>query len=490
MTADQVAKDLRHLLSDEANSRNPSPLKEAFKHFHDPSIISLGGGLPLPALFPFDKLSVDIPKPPFANGIDHPPSGDSSDTLHVEVTKAPNGTDVPLQTSLQYGHSQGAEPLLEFLREHTRQIHNIPYKDWDLILSVGNTQSWDSTLRTFTNRGDTILAEEFTFSSASECVHGLGVNIVPVKMDLNGVDPAQLEKQLDNWVGPKPKLFYTIPTGQNPTGSTLSLERRKAIYKLAQKHDFIIVEDEPYYFLQMPPFTRDHAQREKDLERPSHQAFKDSLTQSYLNIDVEGRVVRLDSFSKVLAPGARVGWVVAQQNLLERYVRLHEVSIQCASGFAQSIVYGLLNRWGQEGYLDWLIGLRETYSIKRNVAMDAVAEYLPKKLVDFVPPEAGMFFWLKLDARKHPLYEKLGKDAAAVENHVYETGLANGVQMIPGHWFMVNDRTNPPQIELPASEDAKSAIYFRGTFASVPSDKIQEALKRFGNHIREQFQLN
>lgn len=487
MTADQMAKDLRHLLSDEANSRNPSPLKEAFKHFHDPNIISLGGGLPLPSLFPFDKLTVDVPKPPFENGIDYSPSGEPSDTVKIEVTKGPNGIDVPLQTSLQYGHSQGAEPLLEFLREHTRQIHSIPYKDWDLILSVGNTQSWDSTLRTFTNRGDTILAEEFTFSSAAECAHGLGVNIVPVKMDLNGVDPVLLEKQLDNWVGPKPKLFYTIPTGQNPTGSTLSVERRKAVYKLAQKHDFIIVEDEPYYFLQMPPFTLDPAQREKDLQRPSHEDFKNSLVQSYLNVDTDGRVIRLDSFSKILAPGSRVGWIVAQQNLLERYVRLHEVSIQTSSGFSQSIVYGLLQRWGQAGYIDWLIGLREMYSLKRNIAMDAVAEHLPKKLVDFVPPEAGMFFWIKLDARKHPLYSKLNENAAEVENHIYESGLKKGVQLIPGHWFVINDRTNPPQVEIPSTEDAKNAIYFRGTFASAPADKIVEALKRFGDHIREEF---
>jgi aromatic amino acid aminotransferase I len=484
-----LAKNLRHLLSEEAKGRNPSPLKEAFKHFHDPKIISLGGGLPVPTMFPFDNLTVDAPAPPFANGNDHPPTCEE-DTTHVEVRKADGvSDDVPLCTSLQYGHSQGAAPLVDFLRKHTSIIHDIGYQDWDLILTVGNTQSWDAVLRTFTNRGDSVLGEQFTFSSAVECAHGLGVNMVPVKVDLNGIDPEQLEKQLDNWVGPKPKLLYTIPTGQNPTGSTLSLERRKAVYKVAQKHDFIIVEDEPYYFLQMPKFTNDPEQREKDLEPQSHEEFLKSLVPSYLEVDTEGRVIRLDSFSKVLAPGTRLGWIVAQQNLLERFVRLHEVSIQVASGFSQSIVYGLLRRWGQEGYLDWLIGLRKAYTLKRNVALDAVEKYLPRDLTEYIAPDAGMFFWFKLDSRKHPKFAALESDPAKVEEDIYETGLQYGVQLIPGHWFVVDDKTSPAQKELPQSDEDKYAIYFRGTFASVPADKLTQAVKLFGEHLAIQFEL-
>jgi aromatic amino acid aminotransferase I len=482
-----LAKNLRHLFSDEANSRNPSPLKEAFKHFHDPKIISLGGGLPLPDLFPFDKLGVDSLAPPFADGIDVAPKG-VEDTVHVNVDKKPSTDDVPLAVSLQYGHSNGATQLLDYLRKHTSAVHDVAYRDWNVILSVGNTEGWDSTLRTFTNRGDVILAEEFTFSSATECAHGLGLKVVPAKVDLEGIIPESLEEQLDNWVGPKPKLLYTIPTGQNPTGGTVSLERRRAIYKIAQKHDFLIVEDEPYYFLQCPPYTTDAEQRAKDLKEPSHKDFLNSLVPSYLSVDTDGRVIRLDSLSKILAPGVRVGWIIAQEAFLERYLRLHEVSIQCASGFSQSLVYGLLRRWGQEGYLDWLIGLRKAYTSKRNVALDAIEKYIPKDLVEFKPPTAGMFFWLKLDARKHPKYEEFGRDAAKVEEYIYEEGIAHGgVQLIPGHWFMVNDKTSPPQKELPRTEEQKAAIYFRGTFATVTPDRIDEAMKRFAQHIEREF---
>lgn len=482
-----LAKDLRHLFSDEANSRNPSNLKEAFKHFHDPKIISLGGGLPLPSLFPFDKLAVETLAPPFADGIDAAPTG-AHDSVHVEVGKHTESGDIPLATSLQYGHSNGAVPLLDYVREHTSIVHDVAYRDWNVILSCGNTESWDATLRTFTNRGDTILAEEFTFSSATECAHGLGLKVVPAKVDLEGIIPEALDEQLDNWVGPKPKLLYTIPTGQNPTGGTVSMERRKAIYKIAQKHDFLIIEDEPYYFLQCPPYTTDAEQRAKDLENPSHDDFLKSLVPSYLSVDTDGRVIRLDSLSKILAPGTRIGWIIAQEAFLERYLRLHEVTIQSASGFAQSLVHGLLRRWGQEGYLDWLIGLRKAYTSKRNVALDAIEKYLPKDLVDFKPPTAGMFFWLKLDARQHPKYEELGRDARKVEEHIYEEGIANGgVQLIPGHWFMVNDETKPPQKKLPRTPEQENAIYFRGTFASATPDRIDEAMKRFGKLIEKEF---
>ncbi|ANB12816.1 bifunctional 2-aminoadipate transaminase/aromatic-amino-acid:2-oxoglutarate transaminase [Sugiyamaella lignohabitans] len=483
-----LAQDLRHHFSEEAKGRNPSALKEAFKHFHDPKIISLGGGLPVPTMFPFDNLSIESPAPPFAKGNDAAPTS-AEETTNVHVTKAVTGKydDIFLNTALQYGHSNGAPQLLDFITKHTEIVHDVAYKNWQVILTVGNTQGWDSTLRTFTNRGDTILAEQFTFSSAAECVHGLGVNIVPVKMDLNGIDPVQLDKQLDEWVGPKPKLLYTIPTGQNPTGSTLSRERREAIYKIAQKHDFLIVEDEPYYFLQMPEYTKDPEQRKKDYEHISHEDFLKTLVSSYLEVDTDGRVIRLDSFSKVIAPGTRIGWIVAQEAFVERYLRLHEVSIQVASGFSQAIVNGLLQRWGQEGYLDWLIGLRKAYSHKRDVAVDAIEKYVPKEVIDFIAPDAGMFFWIKLDARKHPKYAEFNNDAVAIENYLYEEGLKFGVQLVPGHWFLVNDKTNPPQKELAETVDEKNAIYFRGTFASVPADKLEKALELFGAHIAQQF---
>lgn len=473
-----LAKDLSHHLSEEAKSRNPSPLKQAFKYFHDPNIISLGGGLPLPENFPFDSISTKSINPPFNGGINKVPTND--DCLEFTVPKHNDDSGlIPLDTSLQYGNTQGPTPLLDFISKHTEMVHNVGYEDWDVICTIGNTQGFDATLRTFCNRGDIILSEEFTFSSSLEAAHGLGLKVVPVKVDLNGIVPEVFEQQLDNWVGPKPKLLYTIPTGQNPTGSTLSSERRKEVYRIASKHDILIVEDEPYYFLQMETYKENSQERSN--AKPTHQEFLDSLVPSFLDFDTEGRVVRLDSFSKVIAPGCRIGWVVAQKRFIERFLRQHEVTIQVASGFAQSMVHGLLHQWGQEGYLDWLIGVRKAYTEKRDIALDAMTKYLPKDKVDFIAPEAGMFFWIKSDARKHPEHSELGTKGA--EFALYEAGISNGVLIVPGQWFTAEDVTNPPQKELAKDENA---IFFRGTYASVPADKLEKAIALFGQMLEKE----
>lgn len=488
MTGPLLAKDLMYHLSEEAKGRSPSNLKVAFKHFHDPRIISLGGGLPLPDLFPFTNVSVDTLAPPFARGIDVAPQS-ADESLHVAVYKGkadikhPN--DIPLETALQYGSSAGNFQLTDFLKEHTKLIHNPKYEDWDVVMSVGNTQAWDSTIRTFTNRGDIILAEEFTFSSASETAHADGLKVVPVKVDLEGIVPELLAEQLANWQGPMPKLLYTIPTGQNPTGGTLSGARRQKVYELAQKYDFIIVEDEPYYFLQMDQYKK-HSTAADLPPVPSHKEFLKELVPSYLSIDTDGRVVRLDSFSKVLAPGTRLGWIVAQSKFIERFLRQHEVTIQVASGFSQAILNGILHRWGQEGYIDWLIQLRRNYTLKRNAALDAVEDFIPREVSKWISPSAGMFFWIQVDASKHPQYAtKYGSDPAQVENAIYERGIDEGILMIPGHWFVIEDERKSSEI----SRKGRQFMYFRGTFASVKPDALHKGLKLFGEVIRKEYNL-
>lgn len=478
-----LSKNLTHLLSDEAKRRRPSPLKQAFKWFGAPGVTSLGGGLPHSDMFPFDNLQVDTPAPPFANGTVFLPQDNSDDKkVHVQVakSKAAASQDIALSESLQYGNTQGPPAFLKWIKEHNEMIHDVAYQDWDVAMTIGNTQALDASLRTFCNTGDSILAEEFTFTTAEETANGLGLKVVPVKVDLDGIIPEALEKQLDNWQGPKPKLMYTIPTGQNPCGSTLSNERRQAIYKLAQKHDFIILEDEPYYFLQMPRYTTDLGQRQKDLELPSHEDFLKGLVKSYLNFDTDGRVVRMDSFSKILSPGCRVGWVVGQERLIERYVRLHEVSMQLPSGFALSAVFGTLQRWGHSGYLDWLIQMRRSYTEKRNVCGDAMIKYFPQSAVEFIIPQAGMFFWFKSDARRYKHYEQLNKDPKAIEMALYDSLIKAGTHLIPGHWFHVENSS------VPQTDDEKNALFFRGTFCTVPIDVLENALKVAGELLAQE----
>ncbi|EGW33585.1 aromatic amino acid aminotransferase [Spathaspora passalidarum NRRL Y-27907] len=486
------SKDLTHLLSDESKSRQNSPLKSAFKYFNQPGMTFLGGGLPLSDYFPFDKITADIPTPSFDNGIGAQITEETKSV--VEVFKRvdlndPAAKNVPLARSLQYGYTEGQPEIIDFIRTHTDLIHKVPYADWDVVASVGNTESWDSTLRTFCTRGDSILVEEYSFSSALETAHALGVNTIPVTMDEFGLIPSALEELLKNWIGKTPRLLYTICTGQNPTGSSLSAERRKQIYEIACKYDFIIIEDEPYYFLQMETYTKDKSSREGNKVH-DHQEFIDALVPSFLSLDVEGRVVRLDSFSKVLAPGLRFGWIVGQARLLERYVRLHEVSIQCPSGFTQSLTNALLQKWGQSGYLDWLIGLRAEYTKKRDVAIDTVDEHFPKDVCSYNPPVAGMFFTITIDASKHPKFDEFGQDPIKVETAIYEEGIKEGALMIPGSWFKSEGQSSPPQKNLPHNPAGKTHIFFRGTYAAVPLDQLIVGLTKFSRAVKTQFQID
>lgn len=143
-------------------------------------------------------------------------------------------------------------------------------------------------------------------------------------MDKQGLIPESLDERLPNWDESKrkarPFLLYMVPTGQNPTGATQSLERRKAIHGLARKFELYIVEDEPYYYLQMPPFRDPNF----DTSSPSNDGGGCELIPSYLRLDINGRVLRMDSVSKALAPGSRMGWVTASQHVIEKFIRQNE----------------------------------------------------------------------------------------------------------------------------------------------------------------------
>lgn len=300
-----------------------------------------------------------------------------------------------LAIALNYAQGTGSAQMIRFITEHTELVCNPAYADWGCVLTVGSTSSLDKGLRTFCERGDVVLAEEYTYSSAVESAAALGVNFIPIKMDSEGLLPEEMDDILNTWDeksrgARKPHVLYTVPTGQNPTGATQSATRRKAIYKVAQKHDIYIFEDEPYFFLQMQPYTGPDS---PSVPPPaSNEAFLKTLVPTYLSLDVDGRVMRMDSFSKVIAPGTRVGWVTASEQIIERIVRANESSVQNPSGLSQIVLFKLLDEhWGHAGYFQWLINLRMEYTRRRDTLLDACEKFLPKDLVSWNPPAAGMF---------------------------------------------------------------------------------------------------
>ena len=472
------AKRWDHRLNEESKARKPSSLKQAAKFLGKPGIISLGGGLPSSEYFPFEHIDIKVPQVPHFS---------EEETKALGIIKRigkhdiAHGTSIfDLHVALNYGQSTGSAQMLRFVTEHTEIVHHPPYKDWQCTMTVGSTSALDIAFRMFIDRGDYILTESYTFSSAAETARPLGGNWIGVAMDNEGLLPSSLDTILTNWDPrthnnkPKPWLLYTVPSGQNPTGATQSLKRRKDIYRVAQKHDLYIIEDEPYFFLQMQPYTGANA---PDAPPPSsHENFLKSLVPSLLSLDIDGRVMRLDSFSKVIAPGMRIGWITASEQIVERFMRHSEVCVQTPAGTSQIILFKLLEEtWGHAGYLDWLINLRLEYTKRRDNILYACETYLPREVASWSSPMAGMFHWIKIDWTSHPGYGS--KSVVEVEDEIFHAAIEKGTLTSKGSWFRA-------EVDNPGDE-----IFFRTTFAAAADEQVREAIKRFGEALRTVFKL-
>jgi aromatic amino acid aminotransferase I len=381
-------------LSKECLARQPCILKQAAKHLKQPNLISLGGGLPSPSYFPVDKLSLQLAIPP---------SFSEEDGVTVSMGKfdmtEKDGKEYDLSVALNYGQAQGSAQMLRWITEHAEIINNPKYHDWGCSASSGSTGAFEIAARMFCNvsdpkngreaERDKILVEEYSFSTAVETLEALGVTPVSVKMDSEGIVPKDLERIMSGWDarrGRKPHVLYTVPTGQNPTGSTQSAERRKKIYDVCEKHNLFIIEDDPYYFLTMPTYPSSPTKPTQGW----NEGYISSLPPTYLSLDHSGRVLRLDSFSKVLVPGARMGFVTGPTQVVERFIRYME-SAQGPSGFSQAALHTILDRsWGHEGYLSWLSRLSREYARRRDILVKACEEEMPD-VVSWVAPRAGMF---------------------------------------------------------------------------------------------------
>lgn len=241
-----------------------------------------------------------------------------------------------------------------------------------------------------TERGDCVLVEEYTYPTMVETSLPLGVRLVSVQMDNEGLDPAALEDLLRQWnpsiSGKRPRILYTIPTGHNPTGVTASAERRSKIYEIAQLWGIYILEDDPYHFIQFQ-----HEDRCLSTAQISPQEMARKLAPSYLSIDVYGRVLRMDTVSKTIAPGLRIGWITAPQEIIERVTRVQETSVQSPSGFSQIFLLKLLEAWSDNGFVNRILHLQSIFRDQRDEFQKAVEKHLPPGIITYVKPTAGLF---------------------------------------------------------------------------------------------------
>lgn len=475
------AKRWDHRINAESKARQPSSLKGAMKYLR-PDMINLGGGLPSSDYFPFEKIDIKVPAPPQFSEEETATTGVVYSAGKHDVAEGKSLFD--LSIALNYGQAMGAIQVLRFCTEHTEICHNPPYSDWECALTGGSTSALEMSFRMFCNAGDYLLTEEYTFSTAVETAMPLGIKIAGIKMDAHGLLPSDLDEVLSTWDaeargGPKPFLLYTVPTGQNPTGSTQTLERRQSIYAVAEKHDLYILEDEPYYFLQMETYASGTIhQVPQPFEPTTISSFLSNLIPSYLSLDTSGRVLRLDSFSKIIAPGSRCGWLTGSAQIIERYMRHAEVSVQNPAGYSQIILYKLLEEaWGHKGFLEWLMYIRAEYTRRRDIIVSACERHLPISVASWVPPAAGMFYWIEINASKHPNYDANNQSFEKLqhlEESIFLAAVAKGVLCSRGSWFR-------------AQKGSDTQLFFRTTFAAAPAEKIFAAIQRFGEALREEF---
>lgn len=276
--------DYAKYISKRSAARKPSAIRALNQFLSLPGMISLGGGLPNPSTFPFTNVSVTL---------------QSGETLTLGEART--------QKALQYSNTNGIPELVNWLETLMMDVHSPPMDKSNFQICIGNG-SQDVLTKAFEmliDEGDNMLIESPAYVGSLAFLKPLNPKFVEVDTDGDGLNPEALANILDNWPvdQKKPKVLYTVPIAGNPTGTSTTLERKQKIYDIARKHDLIILEDDPYYFLQ----------------------FGEPVP-SYFSMDVDGRVLRFDSLSKIISSGVRIGWVTGPKPLVEKIVLHGQVS--------------------------------------------------------------------------------------------------------------------------------------------------------------------
>ena len=346
------------ILSKRYNGRKPSVIRKIIsENIGVPGMISLAGGLPNPAVFPITGITTQLR---------------GGGELVIEQKK--------VQAALQYSASTGLPFFVEQLRELQERFHSPP-TERSIAVGTGSqsllAQAFDMVL----NEGDPLIIESPTYPGALAGLQAIRPTYYETACDGNGIIPEKLSEMLDNWDASKkkPRVLYTIPTGHNPSGSTIPTNRRVEIYKIAQKHDLLIIEDDPYYFLYLG---------EKG-------ATDRTPPKSFMSMDVDGRVLRFDSFSKVLSSGMRIGFMTAPPD----FVKAIEFDIQGTalhtSNMGQVIASSLLQKWGNDGWDHHVNEVKDFYAQRRDVFIDCCEKELDG-LATWTYPQGGMFVWFTL----------------------------------------------------------------------------------------------
>jgi len=413
-------------------ARKPSPIRKLTEILANspPSMISLAGGMPNSATFPFQECEIR--------------------TKDGNVLKL---GEKDMKVALQYCPSQGLGSLIDWLKALQMMIHAPPLwksktensTELDLIVTSGSQDGLCKAMEMMLSKGDNVLMDTPAYPGTLAILRPLGTNILAVKSDHDGMIPESLEEILSQW-SPEdaedpssdiPKVLIVIPNAGNPSGSTLPLERRKKIYEIAQKYNLLIVEDDPYFYLQ----------------------FSKPYLPSFMSMDVDGRVLRSDSFSKILSSGLRVGFLTGPKPLLQRLTLHMQVSVMHCSAMSQMMILSFLQQHGHHGFLEHVDRVTDFYRSQKEKAVSAANTHL-HGLAEWAEPKGGMFLWIKVPG------------LADTKSMIEEKAMAKEVLLVPGCVFEV--------------DEAAPSQYLRAAFSVATGEQIDEAFQRLKVLIEEE----
>lgn len=387
-----------------AKALEPSQMRLILSSSERPELISFAGGLPASELFPIEELKAAS-----------------------QAVLTDHGA-----SSLQYSSTEGYVPLRQAVMERMEAI-GIESDLQQVMITSGSQQAIDLTGRVFLDEGDTVICESPTYLAAINAFNVYHANIVDVEMDDDGMKMDVLEQCLQE--NPGAKFIYTIPDFQNPTGRTLSLQRRKRMIELANQYDVLILEDNPYGAIRFsgPPI-------------PPIKQF-----------DTEGRVIYLSSFSKIFAPGLRLGWICAEQEIIEKYAGFKESADMHSDGLAQRITAKYMELYDLDAHIETI---QAVYRERCETMLACIDKYFPEN-IHYNKPEGGLFIWVELP-------DTMNAGTIALKC------MENNVAFVPGAPFYVKD----PQTNT-----------MRLNFSNSNPELIEEGMKRIGEVLQREFDL-
>ena len=371
----------------------PSAIREILKFTADPEVISFAAGNPAPEAFPVDAIRK------------------ISDEIFAEE---------PIN-ALQYSITEGYPKLRQWLKDDMQAKKNFDPDSEELIITSGAQQAIETCAKIFCNEGETIICEDPSFIGSLNAFRTYNAKLVGVPMDDDGMIPEKLEQALKE--NPRTAFIYVIPNFQNPTGKTTSLERRKAILQLAYKYNVLVLEDNPYGDL-----------RFAGIDVPTIKS-----------MDTRGHVIYAGSFSKVLSPGLRVGYMIASKMIVSKATVALQTSTVHTNIWAQMVAYRFVTQVNFEEHLE---RLREIYKNKCALMLNSLKFAMPRS-INFTEPEGGLFIWGTL-----PLGDMNAFCKAAVQSKV---------AVVPGNAFSV--------------DESKPSWSFRLNYSTPTDEQIEQGVE-------------